>query len=124
MLDTNIMIALIDREISVRDRVAAADEVLIPSPVFGELYFGAFNSERIQDNLARVDDYVRWYPSIPITAETARIYGAIRKDLQTKGKPIPENDIWIAAAAKQTSTIVATRDDHFDAIDGIAVEKW
>jgi tRNA(fMet)-specific endonuclease VapC len=124
VLDTNIIIALIDRDIAVRDRIAAADEILIPSPVFGELYFGAFNSGRVSENLARVDDYVRWYSAVAITPDIARIYGQIRKDLMNKGKPIPENDIWIAATAIRTSTIVATRDDHFDLIDGQAVEKW
>ena len=123
-LDTNIVIALIDRDISVRDRVIAADEIFIPSAVLGELYFGAYKSNHPDANIARVDDLVRWYVILSIDEATARIYGAMRRELKAKGKPIPENDIWIAATARQFSATVATRDDHFDAIDGLSVEKW
>jgi tRNA(fMet)-specific endonuclease VapC len=123
-LDTNIVIALIDRDISVRDRVVAADEIFIPSPVLGELYFGAFQSDHPDANVARIDDLARWYVTLSIDDATAKIYGRMRRELKAKGRPIPENDIWIAATSQQWSLAVATRDVHFDAIDGLAVEKW
>ena len=123
-LDTNIVIALMDRDASVRDRVVAADEIFVPSPVLGELYFGAYKSHRADENVARIDDLVRWYATLTIDEATAKIYGMLRRQLRLKGKPIPENDIWIAAAAQQWSATVATRDDHFESIEGLAVEKW
>ena len=123
-LDTNIVIALIDRDISVRDRVVAADEIFIPSTVLGELYFGAFNSKHADANVARIDDLARWYVILVVDDATAKIYGEFRRELKAKGKPIPENDIWIAAMAQRWSVTLATRDDHFDAIDRLAVEKW
>ena len=53
--------------------------------------------------------------------ETARQYGRIKVELRRKGRPIPENDMWIAAVALQHGLTLATRDAHFDAIDGLTV---
>jgi tRNA(fMet)-specific endonuclease VapC len=55
---------------------------------------------------------------------TAQHYGEIKKVLREKGRPIPENDIWIAATAKQHDLTVASRDNHFDYIDGLSTEHW
>jgi tRNA(fMet)-specific endonuclease VapC len=51
-------------------------------------------------------------------------YGAIKNHLRAKGRPIPENDIWIATAAKQHQLTLVTRDGHFQAIEGLLVEQW
>jgi len=123
-LDTNIVIALIDRDASVRDRIARADEVFIPSPVLGELFFGAFHSRRVVENVARVDQLARDYPVFPVDEMVAKTYGELRHELLIQGKPVPENDLWIAAIAKRLSATVATRDQHFKDIDGLSVEMW
>jgi tRNA(fMet)-specific endonuclease VapC len=86
--------------------------------------FGAFKSQRAEKNVARIDDLAHSYAILAVDEMTARIYGIMRRELRLMGKPIPENDIWIAAAAQQWSATVATRDDHFEAIQGLAVEKW
>jgi len=54
----------------------------------------------------------------------ALIYGRVKNELHRKGTPIPENDVWIAALALQHGLAVATRDRHFDAVDGLCVEAW
>jgi len=48
----------------------------------------------------------------------------VRDRLRLKGRPIPENDIWIAAVALQHGLPLATRDDHFNEVDGLRVENW
>jgi len=58
------------------------------------------------------------------TAETANLYGQIRSALARAGTPIPENDIWIAALAKEFQLPLAARDSHFDLIAGLQVLKW
>jgi tRNA(fMet)-specific endonuclease VapC len=52
------------------------------------------------------------------------LYGEIKSSLRQKGKPIPDNDIWIAASARQHSLTLVTRDAHFDEIDDLARERW
>ena len=56
--------------------------------------------------------------------ETARHYGIIKFALLRKGRPILENDIWIAASAWQHRLTVATRDGHFDYVDDLPLEHW
>jgi tRNA(fMet)-specific endonuclease VapC len=57
-------------------------------------------------------------------ATTANYYGQIKKELKEKGNPIPENDIWIAAIAKQHELELVSRDKHFEKIDNLKVTKW
>lgn len=53
-----------------------------------------------------------------------REYGVIKNQLRVKGRPIPENDIWIAAVARQRDLVLVSRDDHFAKVEGIKLEKW
>jgi tRNA(fMet)-specific endonuclease VapC len=92
--------------------------------VLGELYYGAFRSGRIQENLAVIDALAQEVTVLPVDESTARLFGAIHQELRAKGKPIPENDIWIAAAAKQYDLTLVTRDGHFAEVSGLTVEHW
>jgi predicted nucleic acid-binding protein len=71
----------------------------------------------------------RWNPrrelnrSIP-DAATAEVYGQISARLSRFGVPIPQNDIWIAAIAKQAGLPLATGDKHFSEVDGLPVLLW
>lgn len=57
-------------------------------------------------------------------AETAQHYGQIKNRLRAKGKPLPENDIWIAALALQYGLVLVTRDAHFNKITSLSVVPW
>jgi len=57
-------------------------------------------------------------------ARTAQAYGQIKNSLRAKGRPIPENDIWIAALGKQHSLTLITRDAHMGEVEGLAIEGW
>jgi tRNA(fMet)-specific endonuclease VapC len=59
---------------------------------------------------------------MPCDAATAREYGRIKEILRAKGKPIPENDIWIAAMAVQHGLTLATRDQHFGEVPNLVVD--
>ncbi|MEM7184769.1 MAG: PIN domain-containing protein [Spirochaetota bacterium] len=48
----------------------------------------------------------------------------MKAELKKKGKPIPENDIWIAALAIQYTATLVTKDKHFKNIDGLQIESW
>lgn len=56
--------------------------------------------------------------------DTAREYGVIKNALREKGRLIPENDIWIAAIARQHDLTLVTRDEHFKEIKHLKVEMW
>jgi len=124
LLDTNIVIAIFADEVVVRQQLAGAVEVFVPSIVLGELYYGAQKSARIASNVARVDEFASNNTVLVCDTETALQYGEIKSELRAKGRPIPENDIWIAAVAKQHQLALITRDGHFNNVDGLLLEVW
>jgi tRNA(fMet)-specific endonuclease VapC len=124
LLDTNIVIALFAGEQSVLDHLRDANEVTIPSVVIGELYYGAHKSHQTSKNLRRIEAFIASNIILACDAVTAFHYGNIKEQLRQKGKPIPENDIWIAAIALQFDSILVSRDDHFSAVQGLTIEFW
>jgi tRNA(fMet)-specific endonuclease VapC len=124
LLDTNILIALLAGEAAVLEQLNTATAVYIPSIALGELYYGAQKSARASDNIFRIDELGAAAAVLGCDAETAARYGEIKAALRTRGTPIPENDIWIAAIAVQHELEVVTRDTHFDLVDGLAVTAW
>src|SRR3990172_9635716 len=95
LLDTDIVIAIFAEELPVLERVAAAEEVFVPAVALGELYYGARKSGRAETNIARIDEFAAPPAILRFDALTAQQYGRIKNDLRAKGRPIPENDIWI-----------------------------
>ncbi|HLE40564.1 MAG TPA: type II toxin-antitoxin system VapC family toxin [Nitrospirota bacterium] len=124
LLDANIIIALFAQETAVHERLTTAEEVFVPCVAVGELYFGAYKSLRVPENLSRIDEFAVDNLVLSCTADTARKYGEIKNRLKEKGQPIPENDIWIAAIARQHGLTLVTRDAHFDAVENLKVEVW
>jgi len=61
---------------------------------------------------------------LELDAETARRYAKVRDELRRQGTPIPENDVWIAALARQHELPVVTRDEHFDQVPGLGRRAW
>jgi tRNA(fMet)-specific endonuclease VapC len=82
LLDTNIVIALFAGDSVVKDSLAKANEVSVPSIVVGELYFGARRSGRVQENLARVDEFVADSVVLGCDTETAHRYGEVKSVLR------------------------------------------
>ena len=124
LLDTNIIIALFAGDTPIQKRLAQVEEVFVPSIVIGELYFGAYKSKRIAENLARIEEFAVSSSVLVCDAGTAREYGLIKNGLREKGLPIPENDIWIAAIAQQYDLALVTRDEHFSEVEGLKWEIW
>lgn len=99
-------------------------EFLLPVPVIGELRYGALNSRKPDENLAEVERLVARCRVMDITLATAAEYARLRLQLKTKGKPIPENDLWIAASCVEHDVKLAAVDSHFDAIDDLRRFVW
>ena len=123
LLDTNVIIAFFSAEKAVTQHVSQA-ELFVSATVLGELYYGARKSAHSAANQARIEEFASSVSVLNCDAETARRYGEIKDRLRSKGRPIPENDIWIAACAMQHDLPLATRDDHFKEVDGLRIETW
>jgi tRNA(fMet)-specific endonuclease VapC len=124
LLDTSAVIALFAQVPAVREYMVQANEVFVPSIVLGELYFGAQNSARPEMNLTRIDAFAESSAVLDCDSETARLYGQIKRHLQARGRPLPQNDIWIAAVAQQYNLTLVTRDNHFTEVDGLLLAMW
>ncbi len=124
LLDTNIVIALTLGDGAVLDRLENDVTVYLSSIVPGELFFGAYRSARVEENLERVTELAAHNTALVCDTATARHYGRIKTGLRNAGRPIPENDIWIAALARQHRLTLVSRDAHFGEIEGLEVQDW
>src|SRR5260370_24444 len=86
-LDTNIVRGYLNFEESIHTNMKQADRICIPSIVLGELYFGARKSAKIKTNTSRLDKFRSQSSILNCDADTAVIYGALREELGSKGKP-------------------------------------
>ena len=119
-LDTNIVIALLEGDEAVLTNLDQAREVFVPAIVFGELFFGAAKSSRPLENSAKLEQFAVGRTMLPCDLRVAREYGRLKQDLRAKGKPIPENDLWIAAMALVLDATLVARDGDFRTIEGLA----
>ena len=79
---------------------------------------------RPEANLERLERLVEMCEVLVLDEGTARHYGRIKADLRRRGRPIPENDIWIAASSQQHNLVLATRDAHFQHVENLALTRW
>ena len=124
LLDTNVVTALFKHDAAVHAELAAASEVLLSSTVLGELYYGAARSGQPRQNLERLEEFAATCTVLATDGHTARVYGSIKDELRQRGRPIPDNDLWIAASARQHSLILVTRDHHFSQVTGLRRAAW
>lgn len=123
-LDTNIVIRLFKNDPIVAKMLTGLSVLYLPVPVIAELIFTARNSSRSGENLKKYNEFIDACNILNITRETADHYSVIRLELKQKGRPIPENDIWIAAICIEQNLPLATGDVHFDNIDDLKIVRW
>ncbi len=121
LLDTNVITKLLDRNSAAIALVQKIEEYFTSSIVVGELYYAAANSSKREVNFSKFKEALSCMKIIPIDDDICMAYAEIKIGLKRIGKPIPENDIWIAACARVHNLSVATFDKHFSEIAGIEV---
>jgi tRNA(fMet)-specific endonuclease VapC len=123
MLDTNAYTAFMHGEPAAVDRIARADEILLPMPVLAELRCGFAAGSREQENLALLDRFLdsARVSAHPVTERTVLHYVNAWRVLREAGTPIPANDLWIAACALETGSELLSADRHFLKVPGLIV---
>jgi tRNA(fMet)-specific endonuclease VapC len=122
-LDTNTVIRLFKNDPRITEVLAANTTVCLPVPVIAELLFAARNSARQEANLKNYNEFIDSCTVLNITRETANHYSAVRLELKQKGRPIPENDLWIASICLEQNLPLATEDAHFENISRLKIIK-
>ena len=103
--------------LAVLEKAAA---VYLPVPVLGEFRFGILKSNRRSQMEVWFEEAKRLTSILTADAQTAECYAQIRHTLETQGRRIPMNDLWIAAIAVEHGLALYTRDAHFKAVPGLA----
>jgi len=127
LLDTNIFIAAMKGSLSVRERLERIPHTdLVLSPVvLGELECGVRKSAFQEANARRLETAVSPLELVPLDATAARRYGEIRAALESIGRPIGSNDLWIAAQALALgAALVTDNTDEFARIPALKLENW
>jgi predicted nucleic acid-binding protein len=98
--------------------IDGAEWVGVPVIVLGELRAGFLLGAQRERNEALLREFLAnaVVELLRIDDEVSRHYADIVVDLRRAGKPIPTNDIWIAATAARAGAIVLTDDEHFSAV--------
>ncbi|MEM6361664.1 MAG: type II toxin-antitoxin system VapC family toxin [Bacteroidota bacterium] len=126
LVDTNIIVDFFKGDPAIASNLAIS-ELFIPSIVVGELYFGAYASSITygrEKRLKEIAYFLEQYPIVEVSEKTANYYGQIKSQLKQMGKPIPENDVWIAALAKEYNLPIASRDKHFEYVSELGITVW
>ncbi|MFZ1500480.1 MAG: tRNA(fMet)-specific endonuclease VapC [Giesbergeria sp.] len=127
LLDTNIVIYVLKRRpievLSIFN--ANADRMAISAITLSELFHGAEKSNKVNENLAVIEDFCSRLEVLPYGSKAAQHYGAIRAGLERLGKPIGVNDLHIAAHARSEGLAVVTNNvGEFARVPALQVENW
>jgi tRNA(fMet)-specific endonuclease VapC len=122
-IDTNIYAAFKNNAVGIVELFRNCEYIGVDITVIAELFSGFALGGREKKNRRELEAFLNT-PRVDIlghTIATAEYYAVVVKHLKAKGKPIPTNDIWIAASAMQHGLALVTFDRHFEAIRGLLV---
>lgn len=121
LLDTNAYTGFKRGNPVVVERVRRSGGVLVSTIVAGELLFGFHHGARFERNRAELEVFLD-RPDVTlltVTLATADRFGRIATALRRRGRPIPTNDVWIAAHTMESGAELLSFDTHFAAIEGL-----
>ncbi|WP_431513729.1 type II toxin-antitoxin system tRNA(fMet)-specific endonuclease VapC [Variovorax sp. DAIF25] len=128
LLDTNICIYIAKHnpaKVRARFEQLAADALAMSVITLGELQHGAEKSQARSKALAALQQLQSVIQVMPLTEAVGQHYGEIRSDLERKGRPIGNNDLWIAAHARAEAWVLVTNNEReFSRVEGLSIENW
>ena len=122
-LDTNVYSGFKRGVLAAIHALRGASEIHLPLMVLGELLAGFASGTRAERNREELAQFMA-SPRVSLLnpdERTARHYADIAAALRARGTPIPSNDLWIAALARQHRLSLVTFDAHFAAVPGLSV---
>ena len=124
ILDTNALSAAAEGNPEIAAQLSAAVRIAIPVIALGEYRYGIAQSRRRREYDKWLQNIVGASRVLEITEATTVHYAAIRAELKRSGKPIPSNDLWIAALTRERGYYLLSRDTHFDWVSGLHRVSW
>jgi tRNA(fMet)-specific endonuclease VapC len=124
ILDTNALSAAAENDPVVIALLADAEELALPVVVLGEFRSGTARSRYGAQYSKWLDRLITDCIVLDINEATTHHYAAISLELKQIGRPIPTNDLWIAALCRQHRFPLLSRDHHFDVVVGTRRISW
>jgi tRNA(fMet)-specific endonuclease VapC len=124
IIDTNALSAMADDHPDVVAILARSDQIAIPAIVLGEYKYGIAQSRHRSAYENWLTKLLRDCVVFDVNQSTANRYAEIAVELKCAGKPVPANDLWIAALCRQHSLPLLSRDRHFDFVAGMKRIGW
>ena len=120
-LDTNAYRALDDGEPEVANYLRSTLKVGLPIIVLGEIYHGIFLGSRQEENNTKLNKFISLsrVEILHVNKSTTKLFGEIAAELKRIGKPMQQNDLWIAALCKQYDYALLSADKGFSNITGL-----
>ena len=123
ILDTNALSAFADGDRALL-RIIAHEDLAIPAIVLGEYLFGIRHSRLRVSYMQWLQNNLPAFEVLEVGQETARHYANVRAELKSAGRPIPSNDVWIAAVAREYALPIVTQDTHFRSVPSLHLLPW
>jgi tRNA(fMet)-specific endonuclease VapC len=120
-IDTNIYTSFKANDESVVEAFRNSDFIGVDITVIAELFSGFSLGGKEKKNRQELEAFLN-SPRVEMLLhdlETAEYYALIVRRLKAKGRPIPTNDIWIAANAMKHGLALYSFDGHFGEIEGL-----
>ncbi|MEK6680791.1 MAG: type II toxin-antitoxin system VapC family toxin [Nitrospirota bacterium] len=127
LLDTDTCIYLLNGNESLKKKVKEIGvfSLAVTNSVLAELYFGAYNSKKVEENLKRIELFKKNLTILSDSEESAKQFGKIKANLKSKGKIIEDFDILIASIAFINHCVLITNNvEHFNRIDDLQIQNW
>ncbi|NOX21230.1 MAG: type II toxin-antitoxin system VapC family toxin [Nitrospirae bacterium] len=121
LIDTNVYAAFKGNKQEAIELLQEAHRIYISTIVLGEILCGIQVSRHRKKNFYELNEFLDSprVQLVEIDEKTAYFYSEIYKRLKQKGRPIPNNDMWISATAMRFGIMVASYDKHFGYVDGL-----
>lgn len=127
LLDTDSCVYLLNGNESLKRRVKEIGvySLVVTNSVLAELYFGAYNSKKVEENLKRIELFKKNLTVLSDSEESAKEFGKIKANLKSKGKTIEDFDILIASISIANHCIlIINNTEHFSRIDNLQMQNW
>lgn len=125
VLDTNAYVAFKRGDADVLSVLRRAERICLPTVVLGELLagFAAGNREAVNREELALFLQSHRVSTLPVRETTADHYALVFAVLRAKGRPIPSNDLWIAACTLEVGGALLTLDAHFGEVEGLRLGR-
>ncbi len=127
LLDTDTVIYNLKDHAAVKKNLRRCfyDPIKISVITLMELYYGAYHSQKIESNLAKIKNIENSIEIIPLGKESVETFGKYKAKLEKAGVPLDDFDLILASCALAHNLVLVTNNvKHFQRIEGLKITNW